>query len=184
MVEGERQVAEAGMLTRGQVARRLGVAVASVRRLEGTKLHPRREDGRWLFAPDEVERVAAERVAGSPDREPAGVRPGAGDLAAEVFALLDQRHSFSAIVRLTRQPPATIRKIYREWREGFGEPDSRSGRREEPASAELEAQRARDERDLRRWEAAMRQVDRNVDQHEDVDVPEGALNAHDDEEAA
>jgi len=47
------------MLTRGQVAKRLGKSVATVRRLEGQALHPRRDArGVLRFDPDEVEAVA------------------------------------------------------------------------------------------------------------------------------
>jgi hypothetical protein len=47
------------MMTRGQVARRLGKSIATVRRLEGTQLHPRRDvNGILRFDPNEVERVA------------------------------------------------------------------------------------------------------------------------------
>src|SRR5437762_382841 len=47
------------MMTRGQVARRLGKSVATVRRMEGSQLHPRRDAGGVLrFNPAEVERVA------------------------------------------------------------------------------------------------------------------------------
>jgi hypothetical protein len=49
------------MLTRAQVADRLGRSVATVRRLEGVVLHPSRgRRGVRLFAADEVERVARE----------------------------------------------------------------------------------------------------------------------------
>jgi hypothetical protein len=49
------------VLTRFQVARRIGRSVATVRRLEGKALHPSR-DGRGInrFDEDEVERVAQE----------------------------------------------------------------------------------------------------------------------------
>lgn len=47
------------MMTRGQVARRLGKSVATVRRLEGSLLHPRRDaSGVLRFNPTEVDRVA------------------------------------------------------------------------------------------------------------------------------
>lgn len=46
-------------MTRGQVARRLGKSVATVRRMEGSQLHPRRDAGGVLrFNPAEVDRVA------------------------------------------------------------------------------------------------------------------------------
>lgn len=46
------------MLTRSQVANKLGISVTSVRRLEGKKLHPKtREDGVHIFDLNEVEAI-------------------------------------------------------------------------------------------------------------------------------
>jgi hypothetical protein len=48
------------MLTRAQVAKRLGKSIATVRRLEGEQLHPRRDEaGTHRFDAGEVERLAA-----------------------------------------------------------------------------------------------------------------------------
>jgi hypothetical protein len=56
------------MLTRGQVAKRLGKSIATVRRMEGRALHPKRDQkGVLRFDPAEVERVV---------RQP--LRPGVG----------------------------------------------------------------------------------------------------------
>lgn len=50
------------MLTRVQVARRLGKSIATVRRLEGSQLHPRRDaSGVLRFDDAEVHRLAAAR---------------------------------------------------------------------------------------------------------------------------
>jgi hypothetical protein len=47
------------MMTRAHVARRLGKSIATVRRLEGTELHPKVDDrGVNQFDPNEVERLA------------------------------------------------------------------------------------------------------------------------------
>lgn len=52
------------MITRAQVARRLGRSIATVRRLEGSVLHPSRDvDGVYRFDASEVDRVVAERAA-------------------------------------------------------------------------------------------------------------------------
>ena len=49
------------MLTRSQVAKRLGKSIATVRRLEGDRLHPRRDEaGINRFDPAEVDRLAAD----------------------------------------------------------------------------------------------------------------------------
>lgn len=48
------------MLTRSQVAQRIGRSVATVRKMEGAVLHPRVDQhGVYRFAPEEVEAVAA-----------------------------------------------------------------------------------------------------------------------------
>jgi hypothetical protein len=50
------------MLTRSQVARRLGKSLATVRRLEGSSLHPSRDDnGVHWFDESEVQRLADNR---------------------------------------------------------------------------------------------------------------------------
>jgi hypothetical protein len=46
------------MLTRGQVAKQLGVSIAAVRRFEGVQLHPEMRGGEWWFDPAEVEQFA------------------------------------------------------------------------------------------------------------------------------
>lgn len=58
-----------GMMTRGQVAKRIGKSIATVRRLEGSKLHPTRDANGFLrFDPNEVDRVA--RALRQPKRKP------------------------------------------------------------------------------------------------------------------
>jgi hypothetical protein len=48
-----------GMLTRSQVAKRLGRSIATVRKMEGRALHPvQNERGVWLFDDDEVDDIA------------------------------------------------------------------------------------------------------------------------------
>jgi len=61
------------MLTRSQVARRLGKSLATVRRLEGSSLHPRRDDnGVHWFDESEVKRLADSRrtTRRMPERAP------------------------------------------------------------------------------------------------------------------
>lgn len=147
--------AEAGSMTRGQVARRLGVALASVRRLEGTRLHPRQgADGAWLFDPDEVESVAAARA-----QERSGYV--AGDDDARVFELIEAGRSHSDIVRTTKLPSPVVRRLFAEHRAGFAklDPDDHDDDRE---LAELDAQRARDDAELRAWEERMLALQRQA----------------------
>jgi hypothetical protein len=50
------------MLTRGQVAKRLGKSIATIRRMEGRELHPERDpNGIMRFDPEEVERAQGPR---------------------------------------------------------------------------------------------------------------------------
>ncbi len=59
------------MMTRGEVARRLGKSIATVRRMEGSVLHPRRdEQGVLRFSSEEVERVARGMRGGTPGALP------------------------------------------------------------------------------------------------------------------
>jgi len=61
------------MLTRSQVARRLGKSVATVRRLEGMELYPRRDwRGVWRF--DEAEVGALQRKMDAGFRAPVGLK--------------------------------------------------------------------------------------------------------------
>jgi hypothetical protein len=64
------------MLTRSQVARRLGKSLATVRRLEGSSLHPRRDDnGVHWFDESEVQRLADNRRTTRRMLERAGPQP-------------------------------------------------------------------------------------------------------------
>jgi hypothetical protein len=147
-------VAQAGWLTRGQVARRLGLSVASVRRFEGSRLHPRcDEHGVWLFDPEEVRGLAAER-ARRDGGDSKAARLHEGDLAARVFELFEAGRSLSAIVRELHEEPAKIRRLHREWRAGFGDPDG------DGDDSEIEAARRRDEAELAAWEEEMRAAQR------------------------
>lgn len=96
-------------LTRSDVARRLGVTTTTVRRLEGTTLHPEiGDDGVRLFTRDEVERLAHARAA-KPAPE------ATGEVAAEAFRLFRQGYDLAEIVMRLKQPPAAIRRLFDEW---------------------------------------------------------------------
>jgi hypothetical protein len=71
------------MMTRGQVANRLGVSVAAVRKFEGSELHPEMQGGCWIFDTEEVEGLASLRAHGggrltTPFEEPFGTNCGTG----------------------------------------------------------------------------------------------------------
>jgi hypothetical protein len=101
------------LLMRSEVARRLGVTTTTVRRLEGTVLHPRvNEKGERLFDPSEVERAANSRST-KPAPE------ASGEVAAEAFRLFRQGYDLEDIVMRLKQPPATIRYLFGEWCAGL-----------------------------------------------------------------
>ena len=138
MVDATRQTVPI-WLTRRAVAKRLGKSVASVRRLEGRLLHPQRSQrGVWLFARDEVERVAA--------ATPSKPRPRAvneGEIASRAFEMFRAGEELRNVVLELRQHPRVIRELYDEWRiilsDGY---DAK--------------QRARDEREQERWIRSLR----------------------------
>ncbi len=113
-------------LTRDDVAKRLGVSISTVRRLEGTRLHPS-IDGNSVrrFKASDVERLARELEAEqrSPrNAQQAVVRAAEmpkGELAALVFEKLEQRHSLSEIVIALRVPPEDVRELYHTWLVGL-----------------------------------------------------------------
>jgi hypothetical protein len=104
-------------LTRDQVARRLGVHITTVRRLERAgKLKPTQNAHHvWLFDPDEVERLAETRTVGSPS----------GIVAARVFELLREGYELYEIVIALKLQPAVVRALYAEW-QALQRPESMS----------------------------------------------------------
>lgn len=113
-------------LTRDDVAKRLDVSISTVRRFEGTRLHPL-IDGKGVrrFKASDVERCAREMEAEqrSPRNAQRAVVRAAempkGELAALVFERLEQRHSLSEIVIALRVPPEDVRELYHSWLVGL-----------------------------------------------------------------
>jgi DNA-binding transcriptional MerR regulator len=113
-------------LTRDEVAKRLGVSISTVRRLEGARLHPLIDDKSVRrFKASDVERLAKELEAEqrSPrNAQQAVVRAAEmskGELAALVFEKLEQRRSLSEIVIALRVPPEDMRDLYHTWLVGL-----------------------------------------------------------------
>ncbi len=123
---------DAVRLTRGQVATRLGISVSTVRRLEGTKLHPTidSDDVRW-FDENEVASLAAEianttnpkRRGGSLAATTTTAAPGRshGEIAALAFERFEQRQSLAEIVVGLRVAPETVRFLFEQWNLGLTE---------------------------------------------------------------
>ena len=95
-------------LTRKQVAGRLGVSETSVRRLEGTRLHPTHRGRLVYFDEHEVERYATERAPGRGSGNP-------GEIAANAFELFRAGKGFRDVVIELRQTPERVRQLYREY---------------------------------------------------------------------
>lgn len=115
-----------GALTRDDVAKRLDVSISTVRRLEGTRLHPAIDSKSVRrFKASDVERLARELEVEqrSPrNAQQAVVRAAEmpkGELAARVFERLEQRHSLSEIVIALRVPPEDVRELYHTWLVGL-----------------------------------------------------------------
>lgn len=110
-------------LTRGQVAERLGVSVSTVRRYEGSRLHPNVDaDAVHWFDPKEVAGLVVE-LAQEPRatrRRNAATNAGLpvrsrGEIAALVFELFEQRQSLPEIVIALRIEPETVRGLFEQW---------------------------------------------------------------------
>jgi hypothetical protein len=95
-------------LTRKQVAHRLGVAETSVRRLEGTQLHPVYRGRFVYFDEQEVESYATEHASG---RNPKNT----GEMAAQAFELFRAGQGFRDVVIQLRQTPERVRQLHREY---------------------------------------------------------------------
>jgi hypothetical protein len=112
----------AKLLSRAQVAERIGASVATVRRYEGTLLHPHVDkDGTHRFDPAEVTALAASRANQALDRgtirnaKPAPDARTRGELAALVFERFEQRQSHAEIVIGLRVEPEVVRELFDQW---------------------------------------------------------------------
>jgi hypothetical protein len=99
-----------GGLTRSQVARQLRTSITTVHRLRITgELRAHRDAaGVWRYELAEIARVAAKR----------GV-PGArtpGEIAAQVFRMLDQGAGLREIVMMVKVVPEEVRRLYRDYK--------------------------------------------------------------------
>lgn len=105
-------------LTRTDAAKRAGLSVAAVRRLEGTKLFPETIAGIDRFRPSEV---AALPKSGLSSLEPMSPKPEQprrrtpGDEAADVFALFAEHKDLREIVTTLHVSPERVRTLYHHW---------------------------------------------------------------------
>jgi hypothetical protein len=110
------------------VAERIGASVATVRRYEGTLLHPHvDQDGTHRFDPAEVTALAASRANQALDRgtirsaKPAPDSRTRGEMAALVFERFEQRQSHAEIVIGLRVEPEVVRELFDQWCLGLTE---------------------------------------------------------------
>jgi hypothetical protein len=101
------------LLTRGQVARRLGLSLSTIRRMEGVQLKPIvGERGVRYFEETEIQavfvRVRRTRV---PDDERAD-----GTLAAAAFTLFRNGADVVAVVGELREAPEKIERLFEHWK--------------------------------------------------------------------
>jgi hypothetical protein len=100
-----------GRLTRSQAARRLGVSVTTLRRMEGGVLHPEKGPGDVrLFDVSEVE-AAFLRIRSSRP----GITVADGEVAAEVFGLLDDGLNPVDVVKRTHVAPDIVEQLQVQW---------------------------------------------------------------------
>lgn len=104
-------------ITRTEAAKVLGMSYANVRKLQSKGVLHSDPDryGVHRFDRREVEELARKRGL--------QIKP-SGELAARVFAMLEQRKRFAEIVIDTQQDPETIRDLWRQYRAGFEEKSS------------------------------------------------------------
>lgn len=131
--------ADPARLSRSQVADRLGISVSTVRRYEGSRLHPQTgAAGVHWFDAAEVATFAAELaneprmrrrlrvVAPAPRGMPAP--RSADELAAQVFERLEQRQTLAEIVIGVRIAPERVRELHVQWSHGLVEHHLRTAR--------------------------------------------------------
>lgn len=128
--EDAEQAVKNTVLTRADVAARLGVSTSTVRRYEGELLHPTKgADGVNRFDAQEVASLALTLLGQKPlkpkskesrnaDKQRAPGRT-PGDIAAEVFERLEQRQTLAEIVIGVRVTPEVVRELHREWQRGL-----------------------------------------------------------------
>jgi DNA-binding transcriptional MerR regulator len=142
-------VANAGdnppLVSRSEAAARLGVSVATVRRYEGTLLHPHVDkDGTHRFDAKEVTALAASRANQAIDRgairnaKPATEPRTRGEIAALVFERFEQRQSHAEVVIGLHIEPETVRELFDQWCLGLTESQLRKRAPNLPLEEDIE----------------------------------------------
>lgn len=154
----------AGWLGRSAVARALGVSVSTVRRLEGTLLHPvHAAGGARRFDPDEVERARAHLGVAVAAVDTGFDARDDGDLAARLFPLFERGASFADVIGTTRASPESVRALYWEWRQGYRRPapaPTAARPRAGKSDRDPDVGEADDDSTFAEWEREVRALDR------------------------
>ena len=102
----------ASTLTRGEVAKRLNVSIATVRRMEGVTLHPTKDEtGAHRFDPREVATVASTRSTRA---------TASGEIAARACELFREGKGVTDVVIELRQPFDVVQPLFRAFVEDSG----------------------------------------------------------------
>jgi len=137
-------------LTRTAASKILGVSVATVRRWEGTKLHPTVDQfGRHVFERAEVTELAQTKA------RTVAKRRTDGKLAAKVFTMFEDGEELPAIVIALEIEPRIVRELYEEW---YVDLDTRLKQQRRQARAREQAREAATiRREVRDWERLVRE---------------------------
>lgn len=101
------------LLKRSEAARMLGVSVSTLRRREGELIRPVVDaNGIHRFAESELKAVM---VTVRHRQAISSMGPSAGDVAADVFTLLDDGHHPAEIVKQLRLPPDVVVALHDQW---------------------------------------------------------------------
>ena len=104
-----------GKLRRAEVADRLGVSLTTLRRMEGTRLHPATgPDGVHLFDEAEVE-AAVVTYRGIRARRAATLKPSDGEIAASAFELFEEGTPLVDVVKRLQVTPDRVATLCRAW---------------------------------------------------------------------
>jgi hypothetical protein len=104
-----KMVPVAGGLSRRQAARLLGMTVAEVAKLDGTRLHPVQETDRsWRYHADEVRAFLRDTTPTAP------VDPN-GLVSAAVFELFEKGRAMPQVVIATRQTASVVQRLRGEY---------------------------------------------------------------------
>ena len=103
------------MLTRGQVAKRLGKSIATVRRMEGRALHPKRnQKGVLRFDPAEVERVVRQPLRVGVGQSRQNTARQSPWFESQLSSRHDEDEDFDAEEQARQEPREAIESRFKE----------------------------------------------------------------------